>query len=69
MENIFLYQAELPPGVNEVVTPCVDGYTVYIDSRLTYESRISAFTHALNHIENNDFDKTNANEIEADAHV
>ena len=67
-DNIYTYTIPLPNGVNEVVTPCIGGYTVYINENLTYEDRIKAFQHALYHIEHNDFDKTDVQSIESDAH-
>ena len=68
MDDLFIYMIELPNGVNEFVTPCIGGYTVYINENLTYEDRIKAFQHALYHIEHNDFDKTDVQSIESDAH-
>lgn len=58
----------LPPGINEIVLPCVGGYTIYIDSSLTYEQREDAYRHALWHIEHGDFEKCDVQEIEHDAH-
>lgn len=66
--EIYTYYTELPSGVAEMVTPCFGGYTVYIDSTLTFEGRMKAFRHALHHIEHGDFDKDNVQSIEAEAH-
>ena len=30
MDDVFVYYVSLPPGVNEMVTPCPEGYTAYI---------------------------------------
>ena len=69
MDDIFVYLVDdMPPGVREMITPCADGYTVYISSALSYESRLAAYTHALTHIRNGDFDKTDVQEIEREAH-
>lgn len=55
--SIFVYlRNDLPPKVNEYVTPCADGYTVYINARLDRDHQFRAYNHALKHIENGDFD-------------
>lgn len=66
--DIYMYKTPLPPGVNEMVTPCDGGYTVYIDSRLSHEKVLEAYKHAVEHIENDDFDKICVQEIEEEAH-
>ncbi len=68
MTDIFVYFVKLPPHINEMVTPCPDGYTVYIDSGLDDEHRFKAYQHALCHIQNNDFEKSDIQQIEAEAH-
>ena len=68
MSEIFVYEVSLPYGVNETVTPCLSGYTVYLNSRLSYEQRKKAFAHALRHIRNKDFDKSDVQSIESNAH-
>lgn len=66
--DVYLYRVKLPPGVNEMVTPCDGGYTVYIDSRLSHEKVLEAYKHAVEHIENDDFGKICVQEIEEEAH-
>ena len=68
MDDIYTYLIPLPPGINEVVLPCFGGYTVYIDSRLSQEKQVRSYQHALGHIVNQDFEKTDVQEIERDAH-
>lgn len=68
MDDIYTYLIPLPDGINEVVLPCLGGYTVYIDSRLTREKQVRSYYHALGHIVNQDFEKTDVQEIERDAH-
>jgi hypothetical protein len=55
-----------------MVTPCADGYTVYISAKLDDEHRLKAYEHALRHIESGDFDmdctKT-VQEMETAAHA
>ena len=43
-------------------------YTILINAKLSDQGRIEAYEHALRHIENDDFDKTNVQEIESAAH-
>jgi len=66
--DVYVYLVELPDGINEVVTPCLGGFTVYIDNKLTYEERLQAYQHAMHHILNNDFEKHDVQEIETAAH-
>lgn len=72
MDNVFVYfTEELPAGIHEMVTPCADGYTVYIDISLDESHRLAAYNHALDHIRNGDFDSDNirsVQEMEAAAH-
>lgn len=68
IDSIYTYQVAMPNGVNEVVTPCFSGFTIYINKNLTYEQKQKAFAHALLHIKNNDFEKDNVQAIEAQTH-
>lgn len=68
MDNIYVYLVDLPHSISECVTPCYDGYTVYLNSRLSQKRQHEAYNHALGHIYNHDWEKTNADEIEAVAH-
>lgn len=69
MDNVYTYFADLPPKFNEIVVPCADGYTIYIDERLDRSQRIKAYFHALYHIKHNDFDSDlDADSIEKRAH-
>ena len=68
MDDIFVYFVDLPNNINEMVTPCADGYTVYINARIGRENALRAFEHAVGHILHNDFEKANVGEIEAIAH-
>ena len=66
--NVYTYIVDLPPTITEMVVPCLDGYTVYLDSKLSYSGRVQAFLHALRHIEADDWSKTDVQEIEQEAH-
>lgn len=67
MNDIFVYLVKLPEGIDEVVLPCFDGYTIYIDPSLSHSEQLKAYKHALSHIENNDFEKTDVQQIEYEA--
>lgn len=43
-------------------------YTILINSRLSYEEQYRAYKHGMRHISENDFEKSNAQQIEAVAH-
>lgn len=68
MNDIFIYLIDMP--VNEVICPCGPfSYNVYINSRLSYNGQLEAFKHALKHIQNNDFEKFDVQEIERVCHA
>jgi hypothetical protein len=55
--------------VSEQISKNSDGsYTIFINARLSHERQIEAYAHALRHIQENDFEKENADQIEVDAH-
>ncbi len=69
MSEVFVYLVDLPDGFQEVVMPCADdNYTVYIDARLDNIQRQEAYQHAIRHIQNDDFSKTDVQSIEYEAH-
>lgn len=69
---VYVYlRNDLPRGVNELVSPGIDGYTVLISDRLDREQQLKAYEHALKHIEDGDFDIDSiksVQEIESRAH-
>jgi hypothetical protein len=69
MVDIFTYLVELPDGINEAVLSCVGGYTVYIDPRQSNDGMKRSYEHALHHIQNVDFEKSNVQQIESQAHT
>lgn len=68
MDNIYHYVVSLPDGIKAFTMPCMDGYTVYTDSKLTMESQREAFRHEMWHILNGDFERSDVQEIEYVAH-
>ncbi len=45
-----------------------DSYTIFLNSRLNHERQMAAYLHAINHIQNGDFEKESATLIEKEAH-
>ncbi len=68
MVDVYVYIVDLPERVDEMVTPCLDGYTVYLNARLSYAGRVKAYHHAIRHIERNDFENDDVQKIEEEAH-
>ena len=66
--NIYVYIVDMPFTATEMVMPCPDGFTVYLNARLSYKDRVRGYLHALKHIENGDWQKSEVGDIEADAH-
>jgi hypothetical protein len=68
VEDVYVYEVDLPRGINEMVSPAADNsYTIYIDRRLSDAGKMKAYRHALRHCMG-DFEKSNVQEIEDDAH-
>ena len=45
-----------------------DSYTILLNARLSHERQLECYRHALLHINNDDFEKYNADEIECKTH-
>lgn len=52
----------------QVIKNVDDSYTILLNSRLSHERQLECYLHAINHIQSNDFEKSNSNIIELDAH-
>lgn len=69
MDDVFTYIVDLPTSVNEMVVPCADGFTVYINGKLSQIEQQSAYLHAVKHIQNGDFNEIyDIQKIELKAH-
>ena len=67
--DIYVYVVDMPFSVREAVMPCVCGYTIYLNARLSRKGQEEAYRHAMWHIENNDFEsEEDIQTIEARAH-
>lgn len=65
--NVIIMDLPLPS--KETVVPNEDGsYTIFINAKLSDEQRLKSYEHAIKHIEENDFSKTDVQEIEYSAH-
>ena len=65
--NVILLN--LPTTTAEAVTENPDGsFTIIINARLSNERQLRAYEHAIKHIQNGDFEKSNVQSIEYAAH-
>lgn len=69
MKDINTFLVNMDVLVSEQVVENSDGsYSIFLNSRLTHERQLESYKHALNHINNNDFEKSDVQKIEKDAH-
>ena len=60
---------DFPNYGREMVVLNEDGsYTILINTKLSHESQVQAYAHAMRHINNHDFEKSDVQQIEAVAH-
>ena len=59
---------DLPPRVRGFVTKKNGEPVIVLNARLTREQNLKTYLHELRHIRNGDFEKENADQIEAEAH-
>ena len=65
--NIFL--VNFSTSGKEMVVQNEDGsYTVLINAKLSQDGQLKAYQHALNHIDNGDFEKSDVQNIELQTH-
>lgn len=65
--NIFL--VNFPTSEKEMVVQNEDdSYTILINAKLSQDGQLKAYQHALNHINNGDFEKSDVQNIELQAH-
>lgn len=69
MVDIYVYCIKMPDGVHEMVLPCMDGYTVYVDENATRNQQQRALLHALKHIKRRDHDGGDVQKIEVETHA
>lgn len=69
MEDINVQLMDMDTKIPEqLVKNDDDSYTIFLNARLSQESRLKSYRHALKHILENDFDKHSVQEIEKVSH-
>lgn len=68
MDDIYVYVVDMPTTAAEMVMPCTGGYTIYLNAKLTQEERVKAYRHALRHVERNDWEREDVQQIESETH-
>lgn len=68
MDDIYVYVVDMPTTAAEMIMPCTGGYTIYLNAKLSQEERVRAYRHALKHVERNDWEKEDVQQIESEAH-
>ena len=69
MEDINIQLLDMDTKIPEhLVKNNDDSYTVFLNARLSQESRLKSYYHALQHIAEHDFEKENVQEIEWETH-
>ena len=68
-EDVFVYYVQFPDGVHSVCTPCVDGYNIYINDKLSSEEAQAAYIHEMVHINKGHLEKEiDVDQIEGEVH-
>lgn len=66
LEAININFLDMPSRIQEHVICNEDGsFSIFINSRLNWESQMIAYQHAVRHIAEMDFEKYNADDIES----
>ena len=69
MEDINIQLLDMDTKIPEhLIKNNDDSYTVFLNARLSQESRLKSYYHALQHIAEHDFEKENVHEIEWETH-
>ena len=69
MNDIRVVLMDVDTMVGESIFKNADGsYTILLNSRWSAEEQRRCFDHAISHIRHNDWEKTNADEIERERH-
>lgn len=69
MENINVQLMDMDTMIPEhLVKNDDDTYTIFLNARLSRDSQLKYYYHALQHIKEKDFEANNVQEIESEAH-
>ena len=66
--EIHTYLVPLPTKTKESIVPCADGYTLYLNDKLSHEQHLISYQHAVGHIDRDDWDREDVQEIESSCH-
>lgn len=67
--DVNVIEANLPTSIAAYVTANTDAsYTIILNARLTWERRLQAYHHEIEHIKNGDYERKSADLIEMYAH-
>lgn len=70
MDGIYTQVIDMDTSITEqVIKNSDDTYTIFLNARLSWERIMLGYYHALKHIQNEDFDKQNADDIEYKTHT
>ena len=67
-DDIYVYIVDMPTTASEMIMPCLGGYTIYLNAKLSHEDRVKAYLHALKHVGRNDWERIDVQQIEMEAH-
>ena len=69
IQDVNVVLVDFPNNQREMVVSNEDGsYTILINAKLSHDSQLRAYSHALKHINDGDFGKQDIQTIEAHAH-
>lgn len=71
LTEVYTKVINMDTAISEHVVSNIDGsYTIFLNARLTFESRLKSYEHAMRHILNDDFNsELTADEIEKARHA
>lgn len=69
MEDINVQLLDMDTKIPEqLIKNNDDSYTIFLNSRLSRDSQLKSYYHALKHIKGNDFEEDNIQKIEIESH-
>lgn len=66
--DIYVRVTKLPPRIRGMCAKGIDNYNIYLSDALNREQMLKTYEHELDHIRNGDFEKTDVQQIEYEAH-
>ena len=69
-EDYHVQLIDMEYGIHEQVVKASDGHhTILLNARDAQNQRLIGYKHAIEHLNSNDFEKTNVQKIETEAHL